>query len=83
MNYIASITSQGQLTVPLEIRKKLGLTSRGKVLLTLRDKEFCARPVPSVWSAMGALKSTVSLTDAELRKAREEYAKKGYRSSSK
>ncbi|HVC36661.1 MAG TPA: AbrB/MazE/SpoVT family DNA-binding domain-containing protein [Candidatus Dormibacteraeota bacterium] len=38
MNYTYSITSKGQLTIPKEFRKKLGLDKFGKATLQINDR---------------------------------------------
>lgn len=58
MNYIAAITSQGQLTIPKSLRDKYGITKQAKAVIkdlgngmlvkTYTDKDF--------WALKGILK---------------------------
>lgn len=60
-----TITSQGQVTIPKEIRDFYGIEGSHKATVERTDegKDF--------WSAIGALKSNIVATDEDLRKARE------------
>lgn len=56
----STITSKGQLTVPLEIRKLLGLKERDKVAFVIEDDQTIRfRPVkyPNVRSLLGTARS--------------------------
>lgn len=43
--FTATITERGQLTVPAEVRRALGLKSHDKVTFTLEDGEARIKPV--------------------------------------
>lgn len=75
MVYTASITSQGQLTVPSAVRKYLKIFGPTKVTLSLRDEEVCIRPIVSFWDLHKLYKSKIKLSDAQLRKARDAFEK--------
>lgn len=42
-----SMTKKGQVTIPIEVRKALGLTPRDRVVFEIRGKEARIRPVSS------------------------------------
>ena len=45
-NYVATISSKGQVTIPKEIRRELGVSTPGKVVFsTNADGEVVLRPV--------------------------------------
>jgi AbrB family looped-hinge helix DNA binding protein len=58
MNYIASITSQGQLTIPKPLRDEFGISTRTKVHITKKGDYLELRPyIPQdIRTWYGALK---------------------------
>ena len=76
MDYIATITSQGQLTIPKAVRKFFNISGATKARIRVQDKKIVVEPKTDFWSLSGSLKSSVSLTDAELKKARAAFSKK-------
>ena len=75
MDYIATITSQGQLTIPKAIRKIFSISGATKARIRVEDKKIVVEPKADFWSLSGTLKSSVSFTDAELKKARGAFSK--------
>ena len=75
MDYIATITSQGQLTIPKAIRDLFSISGATKARIRVQDKKIVVEPKTDFWSLSGALKSSVSLTDAELKQARGAFSK--------
>jgi len=67
----ATITSQGQVTIPKKIREYYGITQSQKVTIERTEKGILVRPKKDFWSLAGSLKSDIVATDADLRKARE------------
>jgi AbrB family looped-hinge helix DNA binding protein len=65
----ATITSKGQLTVPIEIRKKLGLSTGRKVMFVVKGGEVVLQAVAPVESLFGAVKADKYV---EFHKARDE-----------
>ena len=55
--FIATITSKGQVTIPVEIREQLGLSPRDKVIFRLgKDKRVEIEPLPmSLEEAYGSV----------------------------
>ncbi len=75
MDCIATITSQGQLTIPKAIRKIFNISGATKVRIRVQDQRIVVEPKADFWSLSGALHSSVVLTDAELKQARDAFSK--------
>jgi len=84
MVYLVSITSQGQISIPAEIRKKLGLSLKKKALVTTDGQRVLIEPVEDIFALEGALahKAFKGKTIAQIikieKKAWEEEAAKRY-----
>jgi len=55
MAYLVSITSQGQISIPAEIRRKLGLSLKKKALVTTDGRRVLIEPVEDIFTLEGAL----------------------------
>lgn len=75
MTYTVSITRQGQLTIPMEIRKKLGITNGVKAEIKEEDGKMVVKPKLDFWSLGGGMKSDIKLTDEELEQASAQFEK--------
>ena len=69
MIYTASITSQGQISIPAPLRRKLGLEKSGKALITEQNGKVLIEPVPDLLSLKGSLKTNIKATPREIREA--------------
>ena len=78
MMYSTSITQKGQITIPVHIRKKLGLKTGQKVGFTERDKEVVIEPVPNFLDLIGSLKTKKKYDKRKARKAIGEYLAQRY-----
>jgi len=76
MQEIVSITSQGQLTVPVSIRQAFGIKGSTKAVIRKEGKHIVVEPKKDFWSLPSSLASHVKLSDEELKKARESFSKK-------
>jgi antitoxin PrlF len=83
---LSTVTSKGQITIPLEVRDRLGLRQGDKVVFVLADHQVILRRTGSIVAATaGVLKSTQPpLSAEELREAAaqaiaEEAAERGRR----
>ena len=76
MSQTVSITSQGQLTIPKEIRRAFGVEGATKALIRKEGNKIIVEPKKDFWSVVDSLQSNVSLSNKELRKARESFSKK-------
>lgn len=66
-----TITSKGQLTLPVNFRKALKLGTRRKVRVAMSgDGTVTLRPLPDVMSFFGALQSPMPYDPQEKQKAR-------------
>lgn len=66
MNWTATLSSKGQLTIPQPIREKLGLQAGTKVLLILRDGTVEMQPISGdIQQWRGVLKEGGSVADLD------------------
>lgn len=75
MLQISSITSQGQLSIPKSFLEELGITSATKAVIERKGQTLVISPRKDFWSLGGSLKSSIKLTDAQLKEARESFSK--------
>lgn len=75
MQDIVSITSQGQLTIPVSIRRSLGIKGSVKAIIKREKNLIIVEPKKDFWSLEGSLTSEVKLSDKELQEARESFSK--------
>lgn len=71
---IVSITSQGQLTIPKAIRDAFGITGAVKAVLKMEGDHLVVKPQKSFWDLAGTLNTGITLTDQELRDARNAFS---------
>ncbi len=69
-----TVSSKGQIVIPIKIRKKLGIKPRSKVFIDANDTRIIIYPLPKdpIRAACGLLKGGPSLTDELLKDRREE-----------
>jgi AbrB family looped-hinge helix DNA binding protein len=74
----ATVTSQGQVTIPAEVRRKLGLSKRAKVtFLIVEDRVELVRPhftLESVFGSVEPLPNQSDDFDREIEEAMEDHA---------
>ncbi|MFA4845174.1 MAG: AbrB/MazE/SpoVT family DNA-binding domain-containing protein [Patescibacteria group bacterium] len=72
MTHTTTMTQKGQITVPQYIRKALHVDRDSKFLITLDEAGglVILKPIVDLLSLAGSLKSSVVLTDKQLRDAR-------------
>lgn len=75
MEKIVSITKQGQLTIPKKLLADFNIRGAAKALVRRLENSIIVEPKQNFWSLSGSLKSKLSLTDEELKKARKSFAK--------
>lgn len=75
MQNIVSITSQGQLTIPMSIRRSFGIKGSVKAIIRKEKNLIIVEPKKDFWSLEGSLASDVKLSDKELKEARESFSK--------
>jgi antitoxin PrlF len=45
--YLSSVSTKGQITLPAELRRRLGINPRDKVALAIEDETLVVRPAQS------------------------------------
>lgn len=54
---ITTVTQKGQVTIPVEIRRKLKVTTGQKISFEEKNGQVVIRPVPDFLTLMGSLKT--------------------------
>jgi AbrB family looped-hinge helix DNA binding protein len=75
MEQIVSITKQGQLTIPKEMRKTFGIHGSSKALVKKSGDMILVEPKNNFWSLSGSLRSKITLSDRKLKDARIAFGK--------
>jgi len=75
MYRIVKVTRRGQTTIPLEIRRKLGIMEGDKLIVELEGEKIIFRKVPRLEELLGVDSSYGNIDEAkkELERMREEY----------
>lgn len=73
MTYTVSITSQGQISIPAQLRKKFGLNKSRKALVSDHQGKIVIEPVKDLLELRGSLKTKIQATPKQIRRAFEEY----------
>lgn len=82
MTYTVTITSQGQISIPIAIRRQLGLEKNSRALVSEEDGKLTIKPVKDFLEMRGSIKTNKKpLSNAELddvvgAAVAEEYAQK-------
>lgn len=76
MEQIVSITRQGQLTIPKAFRDFFDIKGSVKANIHRQGDEIIVKPKKSFWALAGSLESKISLTDKELKQARQAFSQK-------
>lgn len=70
MTYLVTVTSQGQISIPADLRKKYDL-SKNRTLI-LRDSEageISVKPIPDLLDLRGSLKTRKKVSSRQIREA--------------
>jgi len=74
MTYIVTVTSQGQISIPAPVRKKMGFPNTRKLVIEMKDDNTAEiRPVIDIMDLAGIFKSKKKYTRKQERDAFEEY----------
>ncbi len=57
MQFTTSVTQKGQATIPVLIRKKLGIKPNDKIIFELKGNEASIKPMTDFFSLKGSVKS--------------------------
>jgi antitoxin PrlF len=60
---ITTLTTQGQVTIPIEIRKLLGLKPSDKVAFLKKKDEVVIKPAKNFLDLQGSVKSRIKYSD--------------------
>ncbi len=58
MQFATTVTQKGQATIPVLIRKRLGINPNTKIVFELADNHVILRPATDFFSLKGSVKST-------------------------
>lgn len=78
MQFTTTVTQKGQATIPLPIRKMLGIKPNGKVSFEMKEGEVLIKPVKDFLSLRGSLSSKKPFNIEAMDKAVEKYFKEEY-----
>lgn len=67
--YTVTITSQGQVTIPAKIRRKLGLNKAKKALVNIEENRVIIEPVKDILELAGSLKTNIKANPRQIRDA--------------
>ena len=74
MNYLATITSKRQLTIPAELYRQLDFKEGERVIVSKKGSLMLVEQKKNFWQLSGGMKSNIKLTDAQLKKARKSFS---------
>ncbi|OGM29457.1 hypothetical protein A2630_00475 [Candidatus Woesebacteria bacterium RIFCSPHIGHO2_01_FULL_44_10] len=69
MVYTVSITSQGQISIPVAARRFLGLKKRGRALVRIDGDQLTIKPIKDVLELEGSLKTKKKSLSAQKMRA--------------
>lgn len=75
MQNVVSITSQGQLTIPMSVRKHFGIVGASKAIISIIDGIIVVKPKRDFWSLESSMSSEIKLSDKQLKEARKMFGK--------
>ncbi|KKT72484.1 MAG: hypothetical protein UW69_C0091G0005 [Microgenomates group bacterium GW2011_GWA2_44_7] len=78
MPYITTLTQKGQVTIPVEIRKYLGIKPHQKVAFTRVDDQITISPAKDFLLLKGSVQSSHKYSDKEADKNVLSHVRKGY-----
>lgn len=85
MTFTVTITSQGQISIPIQLRRKLGLDKNKKAFIREENGELVVKPIKDFLELGGSLKayskgkkplSSTELDDAVAQAIADDYAEK-------
>lgn len=63
MQYVVSVTSKGQATIPASMRHKFGIKKGGKVIFEEVDNQLVIKKLLSLEELQGSIKSEIKYDD--------------------
>lgn len=82
MSYTVSITSQGQISIPAPIRKKLKLDKSKKAIVIEQNGKVLIEPVSDLLDLKGSLKTNIKASPNQIRESFGDYLAKRHKDKS-
>jgi len=76
MVYTVSITSQGQISIPVKFRRELGLEKGKKASVSLDANRIIVEPIPDLLELRGAFRTNKKIPFNKIRQGFGEYLAK-------
>lgn len=74
VNYIVSITRQGQISIPAALRREYGLDNfRKAIVSSTKEGKFIIEPFPDLLSLKGVVKTKKKISPKQIREEFEKY----------
>lgn len=74
MNYIVSITRQGQISIPMPLRRRYGLDKfRKAIISSTKEGNLIIEPFPDLLSLKGVVKTKKKVSSKQIREEFEKY----------
>lgn len=73
MMYTVAITSQGQMTIPADLRRQFGLDKTPQANVYAQDAKIVVEPVPDIMSLAGVFATNKKINPGKARRAFENY----------
>ena len=73
MTYTVSVTSQGQISIPAKLRRKLGLDKHKQALVSEKEGKIIIEPVKDFLELKGSLKTNIKANPRQLREPFKKY----------
>ena len=71
MQYTTTLTQKGQITLPVQIRRLLGLQTRDKVIVQVIDNQVVVKSPKDILDMAGSVKPIKGINDLTLRQKME------------
>lgn len=68
-----TITSQGQISIPVQLRRKIGLAKHRKALVSESKGKLIVEPVKDLLELRGSFKTNIKSSPKQIREAFENY----------
>ena len=80
MVYTVSITSQGQINIPIKIRRALGLSKNSKAIVSIKNGAISVRPIKEFLELKGSLhhKTVKNKSIGEILRIEDEAIEQGF-----
>lgn len=73
MTYVVSITSQGQISIPVAFRRQLNLSKKNKAIVRLEDNTIILEPIEDLFDLQGFFRTERHVSSRKIREGFERY----------